>query len=129
MDLQATILIVDDEPANVDVLSQELGEEGYTILTACDGEEALIKVQDHQPDLILLAMEERKHKIHINGYIITRKDSGLRRLTDLKGRTFAFGNRTSTAGRYLSQAALVEAGVHAGDFKSFQFHDRHDQVA
>ena len=54
MDLQATILIVDDEPINVDMLSQELAEEGYTILTAFDGEEALIKVQDHQPDLILL---------------------------------------------------------------------------
>ncbi len=54
MDLKATILIVDDEPNNVDVLSQELAEEGYSILTAFDGEEALIKVHDHQPDLILL---------------------------------------------------------------------------
>ena len=54
MDLKATILIVDDEANNVDMLSQELAEEGYTILTAFDGEEALIKVQDHQPDLILL---------------------------------------------------------------------------
>ena len=54
MDLKATILIVDDEPDNVDMLHQELAEEGYTVLTAFDGEEALIKVQDHQPDLILL---------------------------------------------------------------------------
>ena len=54
MDLQTTILIVDDEPSNVDMLSQELAEEGYIILTAFDGEEALIKVHDHQPDLILL---------------------------------------------------------------------------
>lgn len=54
MDSQATILIVDDEPANVDMLSQELEEEGYSILTASDGEAALIKVQEHSPDLILL---------------------------------------------------------------------------
>jgi DNA-binding response OmpR family regulator len=54
MDEQATILIVDDEPSNVDMLSQELEEEGYGILTASDGEEALIQVQEHQPDLILL---------------------------------------------------------------------------
>ena len=54
MDLKATILIVDDDPNNVDVLSQELAEEGYTTLTAFDGEEALIKVRDHEPDLILL---------------------------------------------------------------------------
>ena len=49
-----TILIVDDEPTNVDMLSQELEEEGYHLLSAYDGEEALIKVQEHQPDLVLL---------------------------------------------------------------------------
>jgi DNA-binding response OmpR family regulator len=54
MDSQETILIVDDEPSNVDMLSQELSDEGYQILTALDGEEALIKVQEHPPDLILL---------------------------------------------------------------------------
>ena len=48
------ILIVDDEPTNVDMLSQELEEEGYNLLTAYDGEEALIKVQEHWPDLVLL---------------------------------------------------------------------------
>ena len=53
MDSQTTILIVDDEPSNVDMLSQELSDEGYDILTAFDGEEALIKVQEHPPDLIL----------------------------------------------------------------------------
>jgi len=54
MDPEATILIVDDEPINVDMLTQELDEEGYNLLTAGDGEEALIKVHEHQPDLILL---------------------------------------------------------------------------
>jgi DNA-binding response OmpR family regulator len=49
-----TILIVDDEPTNVDMLSQELEEEGYHLLIAYDGEEALIKVQEHRPDLVLL---------------------------------------------------------------------------
>ncbi len=54
MGSETTILIVDDESTNVDMLSQELEEEGYNLLTACDGEEALIKVQDDQPDLVLL---------------------------------------------------------------------------
>lgn len=54
MDPKGTILIVDDEPSNVEILSQELEEEGYDLLSACDGEEALIKVQEHQLDLILL---------------------------------------------------------------------------
>jgi len=54
MDPAATILIVDDEPANLDMLRQELDEEGYRLLTAVDGEQALIKVQEHVPDLVLL---------------------------------------------------------------------------
>ena len=54
MESTVTILIVDDEPANVDMLSQELEEEGYALMTARDGAEALIKVQEHLPDLILL---------------------------------------------------------------------------
>jgi DNA-binding response OmpR family regulator len=54
MESAITILIVDDEPDNVDMLSQELEEEGYALMTARDGAEALIKVQEHLPDLILL---------------------------------------------------------------------------
>jgi DNA-binding response OmpR family regulator len=54
MGSEATILIVDDETTNVDMLCQELEEEEYNLLTAYNGEEALIKVQEHQPDLILL---------------------------------------------------------------------------
>ncbi|HTN70025.1 MAG TPA: response regulator [Methylomirabilota bacterium] len=48
------ILIVDDEPFNLDLLEQELVDEGYTIERASDGAEALEKVPSFQPDLILL---------------------------------------------------------------------------
>ena len=74
MEPEATILIVDDEPANVDMLSQELEEEGYCLLTACDGEEALIKVQENQPDLVLLDVMMPK----VDGFTVCRilKGSG-----------------------------------------------------
>jgi CheY-like chemotaxis protein len=51
---QATILIVDDEPFNVDVLQQELEDLNYQIITAANGQEALDKIRSQQPDLILL---------------------------------------------------------------------------
>lgn len=51
---QATVLIVDDEPFNVDVLQQELEELNYQLITAANGQEALNKIKRHQPDLILL---------------------------------------------------------------------------
>jgi len=48
------ILIVDDEPFNVDYLEQELEELGYTTVSARNGCEALKKVALEAPDLILL---------------------------------------------------------------------------
>ena len=48
------ILIVDDEPFNVDILEQELEDHGYLTISATNGQEALDKVADEAPDLILL---------------------------------------------------------------------------
>ncbi|MBI3756478.1 MAG: response regulator [Deltaproteobacteria bacterium] len=50
----ATILIVDDEPFNIDLLEQELEALGYRTLSAANGKEALEKVKTEAPDLILL---------------------------------------------------------------------------
>jgi DNA-binding NtrC family response regulator len=49
-----TILLVDDEPLNLDLLEQELGELGYAIAKAESGRAALDKLVAVSPDLILL---------------------------------------------------------------------------
>lgn len=54
MSQKAKVLIVDDEPFNVDVLQQELEELDYQVITASNGKEALEQIKKHQPDLILL---------------------------------------------------------------------------
>jgi len=48
------ILIVDDEPFNLDLLEQELADYDYAIERAADGVEALEKTQSFEPDVILL---------------------------------------------------------------------------
>jgi class 3 adenylate cyclase len=48
------ILVVDDNPTNLDILQTRLAVHGYEILTATDGEEALATARERQPDLILL---------------------------------------------------------------------------
>lgn len=48
------ILIVDDEPFNLDLLEQELADYDYVVERASDGVEALEKVQAFKPDVILL---------------------------------------------------------------------------
>jgi adenylate cyclase len=50
----ARILIVDDNAANVDILRARLAAHGYELVTAADGEEALVAAREHLPDLILL---------------------------------------------------------------------------
>src|SRR4051794_616810 len=51
---ESTILIVDDNSQNVELLSAFLESLPVKILTAGDGVEALEKVAEHNPDLILL---------------------------------------------------------------------------
>ena len=54
MNTPPRILIVDDEPFNVDYLEQELSDFGYELLTATNGEEALEKIRTASADLVLL---------------------------------------------------------------------------
>jgi putative two-component system response regulator len=48
------VLVVDDEAANVRLLTALLAREGYAVVTASDGEEALAMVASEQPDLVLM---------------------------------------------------------------------------
>ena len=48
------ILIVDDNPANLDILQARLAAHNYEIITATDGEAGLATAREKQPDLILL---------------------------------------------------------------------------
>ena len=48
------ILIVDDNETNRDILRTRLGPQGYELIEAGDGEEALAVARQHHPDLILL---------------------------------------------------------------------------
>jgi two-component system alkaline phosphatase synthesis response regulator PhoP len=48
------ILVVDDEIYIVHILDFSLGMEGYEVITALDGEQALEKLRTEKPDLIVL---------------------------------------------------------------------------
>jgi DNA-binding response OmpR family regulator len=49
-----TILIVDDEPAIVELAQLYLHKDGYQTITAADGIEAMVQVKKSRPDLIVL---------------------------------------------------------------------------
>lgn len=48
------ILVVDDEEAVVTVIKAHLSADGYTVVAASSGQEALNQVQESRPDLVLL---------------------------------------------------------------------------
>ena len=50
------VLIADDEPDILEILKYNLEKEGYAVITAKDGNEALDKAKQSQPDLIVLDM-------------------------------------------------------------------------
>ena len=54
MKTKATILIVDDEPINLEFFDVMLSRLGFNVVKAGDGEEALEKVKEGAPDLIIL---------------------------------------------------------------------------
>lgn len=54
MEKQETILVVDDNPDNVEILSAFLESRGYRVMSAADGKSALSMVEEAQPALVLL---------------------------------------------------------------------------
>jgi len=58
-----TILLVEDDKNQLLLYKQELSLEGYNIITSQDGQEAVKKVKEHTPDLIVMDINMPK----ING--------------------------------------------------------------
>ncbi|MDQ3515223.1 MAG: response regulator, partial [Gemmatimonadota bacterium] len=53
-DHQQVLLIVDDDPGNIDLLTAMLTADGFLFRTAASGSEALASIAQHRPDLVLL---------------------------------------------------------------------------
>src|SRR3954468_8254857 len=51
---QPVILVADDEPVNRALIQRRLQREGYRVLTAQNGSEAVEKTQEALPDLVIL---------------------------------------------------------------------------
>jgi DNA-binding response OmpR family regulator len=64
-----TILVVDDEPALLRLMAFLLKRQGYRLITATNGEEALLQLQEHRPDLVVLDIMMPK----MDGYEVTER--------------------------------------------------------
>ena len=68
-DEEYTVLVVDDEPVNLTVLSNHLSMNNFRVIQARDGEEAIALFNEEHPDLILLDIMMPK----MSGYDVCRK--------------------------------------------------------
>jgi two-component system, OmpR family, alkaline phosphatase synthesis response regulator PhoP len=77
---QSTVLIVDDNPQNIELLQAFLESLPVKIVTASDGVEALERVAEHNPDLILLDIMMPR----LSGFQVCRKVKGDPKTRDIQ---------------------------------------------
>jgi two-component system, OmpR family, alkaline phosphatase synthesis response regulator PhoP len=69
------VLIADDEPDILEILKYNLSNEGYEVVTAKDGDEAIEKAKLTKPDLIVLdMMMPKKNGVEVCGILRARPD-------------------------------------------------------
>jgi phosphonate transport system substrate-binding protein len=69
----------------------------------------------------------RKEDAEFKSHFIAPKDSAIKSLKDLKGKTFAFGSVSSTSGHLMPRYFLIKNGINPDkDFSKFSFSGAHD---
>jgi twitching motility two-component system response regulator PilH len=76
----STILVVDDSPTALKLVSKALATAGYHVITASNGEEAVAKATDAHPDLIILDVIMP----YKNGYQVCRQLKNDAKTHDIK---------------------------------------------
>lgn len=69
----------------------------------------------------------REEDLRFHSKFITRPDTGIKTLADLKGKTFSFGSVSSTSGHLMPRYFLLQNGINPEkDFATFSFSGAHD---
>ena len=72
----------------------------------------------------------RAEDLRFHSKFITRPDTGITTLADLKGKTFSFGSVSSTSGHLMPRYFLLQHGITPErDFATFSFSGAHDATA
>jgi phosphonate transport system substrate-binding protein len=121
--LPVQITISKDYQTHIDAIGSNKLDIAYM------GPASYIKLVDHYGKKPLLACQAINGKPTFQGKIITRKESTLRSLSQLKGMSFAFGDSSSTMSHLVPRYMLWKAGVSTNKLKRYKFLGSHDNVA
>ncbi|MEH6647034.1 MAG: PhnD/SsuA/transferrin family substrate-binding protein [Sulfitobacter sp.] len=105
-----------DQLANGDVDFSRFGPASY------------ITVFKRNPKIQIIAIESNNGSKRFKGTIAVHTDSPIQSLSELRNKSFAFGDQLSTIGRYLAQSHLLEAGISSKELSGYDYLGRHDRV-
>jgi phosphonate transport system substrate-binding protein len=92
------------------------------------GPASYITAKESDNSIEILVIETNKGKKVFNGVIVVGAKSGIKEISELRGKAFAFGDEESTIGRYLAQLYLLRNGIRSADLGSYEYLGRHDAV-
>ena len=89
-----------------------------------------VQLKKNAPGLEPLGLATEKAGTKFRGIIIARKDSGIEKIKDLKGKKLIFVDKDSAAGHVFQMLTLSKAGLDVRkDFTTLPFAKKHDNVA
>ncbi len=100
---------------------------GETPIAFC-GPIPYLKATEKFKVLPILRALTRKGDSYYRGIIVTREESAIRSLSDLKQKSIAFAQEWSTAGHILPRYHLLQSGIGLKDLKRYAFLRSHDYV-
>lgn len=75
----------------------------------------------------IMPIAQREEDTRFRSVFITQTDSGIRQLSDLKGKTVSFGSQSSTSGHLMPRSFLLQAGIDPDrDFRRVAYSGAHD---
>jgi phosphonate transport system substrate-binding protein len=75
----------------------------------------------------IIPIAQREEDTKFRSVFIAQKNSGITKLSDLKGKQFSFGSQSSTSGSLMPRSFLLEAGIDPErDFKRVAYSGAHD---
>lgn len=92
------------------------------------GAASYVEAKERAAGVRIIAAERSNGSKIFRGIICVNTASDIHALSELAGKTFAFGDEQSTIGRYIAQLTLARAGITAASLKYFKYLDRHDRV-
>lgn len=92
------------------------------------GPASYVEAKKSNPDLKILALESINNSKVFFGIIATHIDNPMTDVTELRGKSFGFGDQQSAIGRYQVQQYLAEHGIGAPDLGHYEYLGRNDVV-